>query len=250
MSGSTSGSTNGSTKLLTVAKIWEITRRLLYQNRWIYLLLMLWPFGMAAILLVPSPKPEIDDVLSVLHQECLYGLGLVAFTGGALLGNEQRSRRIATVLSRAVSRRQYFFALGSAAWLPLAIYVVSFVVSGTALFAAIDRPLGLLFALALAELALGMWTAAAAIFFATWLPMMLASTASLGLLALLGFAGYEWPGFAPARLFFTLSQGDLEGVARLLHHPGGFLLIVLGAALLFAAGTAIFERRDLKLKSD
>ena len=113
-------------KTWTMSKTWQIARRLLYQNRWIYLFLMLWPFGMAAILLVPAAKPEPEDVLSILHQECLYGLGLVAFTGGALLGNEQRSRRIASVLSRAVSRRQYFFALVSAAWLPLALYVVSF----------------------------------------------------------------------------------------------------------------------------
>jgi MFS family permease len=231
-------------------KIWEITRRLLYQNRWIYLFLMLWPIGMAAILLVPAGKPETDDVLSILHQECLYGLGLVAFTGSALLGNEQRSRRIATVMSRAVSRRQYFFALLSAAWLPLTVYVVSFVVSGSVLFAAVHKPPALLFALALAQLVLGMWTAAGALFFATWLPMMLASTASLGLLALLGFAGYAWPGFAPARLLFTLSQGDLNEAARMLRHPASFLLIIAGAALLFAAGTAIFERRDLPLKSD
>jgi hypothetical protein len=67
-----------------------------------------------------------------------------------------------------------------------------------------------------------MWTAAAALFFATWLPMMLASTASLALLALLGLAGYAWPGFAPARLLFTLTQGDLDEAARMLHHPGGF----------------------------
>jgi hypothetical protein len=231
-------------------KIWEITRRLLYQNRWLYLLLMLWPFGMAAILLVSAGKPETDDVLSILHQECLYGLGLVAFTGSALLGNEQRSRRIATVLSRAVSRRQYFFAMVCAAWLPLALYVISFVISGVLLFSSIEGSLNLLFALALAQLALGMWTATAALFFATWLPMMLASTASLGLLALLGLAGYEWPGIAPARLLFTLSQGDLEASARLLRHPSGFLLIVVGAAILFAAGSAIFERRDLTLKSD
>jgi hypothetical protein len=233
-----------------LTKIWQITRRLLYQNRWIYLFLMLWPFAMAAILLVPSAKPETGDVLSLLHQECLYGLGLVAFTGSALLGNEQRSRRTGAVLSRAVSRRQYFFALVSAAWLPLAFYVLSFVVSGIALFAAIDRSPALLFTLALAELALGLWTAAAALFFSTWLPMMLASTASLGLLALLGLAGYEWPGFAPARLLFTLSQGDLDGAASLLHRPSGFLLIVLGAALFFAAGNALFQRLDLRLKSD
>jgi hypothetical protein len=234
----------------SLTKIWQITRRLLYQNRWIYLFLMLWPFAMAAILLVPSGKIETDDVLSVLHQECLYGLGLVAFTGSALLGNEQRSRRTGAVLSRAVSRRQYFFALISAAWLPLGLYVGSFLVSGSVLFAAVDRPPPLLFALALAELVLGLWTAAAALFFSTWLPMMLASTASLGLLGLLGLAGYEWPDFAPARLLFTLSQGDLEGAARLLRRPSGFLLIVLGAALLFAAGNALFERLDLRLKSD
>jgi ABC-type transport system involved in multi-copper enzyme maturation permease subunit len=237
-------------KTSTMAKIWQITRRLLYQNRWIYLFLLLWPFGMAAILLLPAARPETEDVLSILHQECLYGLGLVAFTGSALLGKEQRSRRIATVLSRAVSRRQYFFALVSAAWLPLLLYVAGFLVSGVALFDAIDRPLSLLFALGLAQLVLGMWTAAAALFFSTWLPMMLASTASLGLLALLGLAGYQWPGFAPARLLFTMTQGDLDAAARLLQHPSGFVLIVLGAAVLFAAGTAIFERRDLGLKSE
>jgi len=123
-------------------------------------------------------------------------------------------------------------------------------VSGTVLFAAIRRPLPLLLALAVAQLALGLWTAAAALFFATWLPTMLASTASLALLALLGLAGYEWPGFAPARLLFTMTQGDLDAAARILQHPAGFVLIILGAALLFAAGTAIFERRDLRLKSD
>jgi hypothetical protein len=231
-------------------KIWQIARRLLYGNRWIYLVLMLWPFGMAAILLVPAATPDIDDVLSILHQECFYGLGLVAFTGSALLGNEQRSRRIASVLSRAVSRRQYFFALVSAAWLPLLLYVVSFLVSGAALLRSIHRPPALLFSLALALLVLGLWTAAAALFFATWLPAMLASTASLALLALLGFAGYQWPAFVAARLLFTLTQGDLEAAAQSLEQPAGLLLIVLGAGVLFAAGNAIFERRDLGLKSD
>jgi hypothetical protein len=128
--------------------------------------------------------------------------------------------------------------------------VVSFVVSGIALFAAIDRPWALLFALALAQLVLGVWTAAGALFFATWLPMMFASIASLGLLGLLGLAGIEWPGFAPAGLLFALTQGDLEAAARMLEHPSGFILIIVGAALLFAAGTAIFERRDLRLKTD
>jgi MFS family permease len=231
-------------------KIWQIARRLLYQNRWIYLLLLLWPFAMAAILLLPAARPEPEDVFSILHQECLYGLALVAFTGSALPGNEQRSRRVVSVLSRAVSRRQYFFALVTAAWLPLALYVGGFVVSGTFLLDAIDRPLSILFAVAAAQLLVGVATAVAAIFFSTWLPMMLASGASLGLLALLSLAGYAWPGFVPGRLLYSLTQGDLSAAAQLVVNPSSFLLIILTAVVLFVAGSAIFERRDLRLKSD
>jgi hypothetical protein len=112
------------------------------------------------------------------------------------------------------------------------------------------QPPGLLFALALALLVLGLFTAAAALFFATWLPQLLASTASLALLGLLGLAGYRWPGIAPARLMLTLTEGDLNAAVETVRNPAGFLLILLGAALLFAAGNAIFSRRDLNLKSD
>ena len=38
-------------------------------------------------------------------------------------------------------------------------------------------------------------------------------TVLLALLALLGLLGYLWPGFAPARLLFTLTQGDLFHIA-------------------------------------
>jgi ABC-type transport system involved in multi-copper enzyme maturation permease subunit len=231
-------------------RIWQITRRLLYQNRWIYLLLMLWPFGMAALLLLPETNPASEDVFSVLHQECLYGLALVAFTGGALLGNEQRSRRIIAVLSRAVSRRQYFVALFAAAWLPLLVYVISFVITGAAMLRAIDRPMPLVLALAVVQLVLGLLTAAAALFFSTWLPMMLASTATLALLALLGGLGYQWSGFTPGRLLWTLTQGDLRTVPALLQDSVTLLALLAAAALMFAAGSMIFERRDLRLKSD
>ena len=143
------------------SKIWPIVRRLLGQNRWLYLLLILWPFIMAALLLVPEKHPATEDVLSILHQECLYGIALVAFTGGALLGNEQRSRRIVAVLSRAVSRRQYFFALLTAAWFPLLAYVVSFMLSGSFLLQGAGQSGLLVLELGALLLLIGLWTAAA-----------------------------------------------------------------------------------------
>jgi hypothetical protein len=65
------------------SKIWQITRRLLYQNRWIYLFLMLWPFGMAAILLVPAASRRPTMCSPSCTRSASTGLGLVAFTGSA-----------------------------------------------------------------------------------------------------------------------------------------------------------------------
>jgi ABC-type transport system involved in multi-copper enzyme maturation permease subunit len=231
-------------------KIWPIAQRLLFQNRWIHLILLLFPLAMAFVLLLPADPLAVEDVLSLLHQECLYGIALVAFTGGALLGNEQRSRRIIAVLSRAVSRRQYFTALLLATWLPLLGYVSSFVLSACFLLKDLNRPLRFVFLLGGLQLVAGIWTAAAALFFSTWLPMIWASTAAVGSVALLGNVAYLWPRFTPGHVLLLLAQGNLYAAAEQLQHPAGPLLLILGAALLFLAGAAIFEHRDLALKND
>ena len=108
----------------------RIAWQLLWANRWLWLLLVLWPWGMAGILLVGGLHPAPEDVEAALEQQSIYGLALVAFAGGALLGSEQRSRRIVLVLSRAVSRRQYLAALWLAAFLPLVLYVLDLALTG------------------------------------------------------------------------------------------------------------------------
>src|ERR1700761_4735979 len=137
-------------------KSWFITQRLLWQNRWLFVLLMLWPYLMVAILL-GAGQPDPDDVLWMLHQECFAGLALVAVTGSTLLGNEQRSRRILTVLARAVSRPQYLFSLWMAAWLPLVLYGSGFALSGIVLARAMHRPFESIWAMVLMQLVLGVW---------------------------------------------------------------------------------------------
>src|ERR1700748_92296 len=102
----------------------RIAWQLLWANRWLWLLLVLWPWGMAAMLLAGGLHPSPEDVEAAFEQQSIYGLALVAFAGGALLGNEQRSRRIVLVLARAVSRRQYLAALWLAGFFALLVFVV------------------------------------------------------------------------------------------------------------------------------
>jgi hypothetical protein len=231
-----------------MTKAWLIARYLLWQNRWLFLLLMLWPYLMGAVLLGEG-QPDPDDVLWMLHQECFAGLALVAVTGSTLLGNEQRSRRILTVLARAVSRPQYLFSLWLAAWLPLLLYGCGFAISGMVLAKVMHSPSDSIWGMLLAQVALGMWAGAVSIFWSILLPQVVASVVSIACIGLAAFIGtLGWIG--PGRMLLTLFQTTLS--EHKLPHTiavDGFLTII-GSAAWFAAAAWIFSRRDLNLTAE
>jgi ABC-type transport system involved in multi-copper enzyme maturation permease subunit len=231
-----------------MTKAWLIAQRLLWQNRWLFLLLMLWPYLMAVILLADG-RPDPDDVLWVLHQECFGGLALVAVTGSTLLGNEQRSRRIIMVLSRAVSRPNYLFSLWLTAWLPLVLYVSGFLLSGIGLAVVLHRSWQGVLILALAQLVLGIWAGAVSIFWSVLLPQIVASIVSMacvGLAVYLGQLGWIGPG----RLLLALFQTTISG--RDMPRTIGMdaVLTVIAGGVWFAAASWIFSRRDLNLTAE
>jgi ABC-type transport system involved in multi-copper enzyme maturation permease subunit len=231
-------------------KTWWIAERLLWQNRWLFLLLFLWPYAMAAVLLLPHDRPDAADVVSMLHQECLYGLALVAVNGSAQLGNEQRSRRIIGVLSRAVSRPRYLLALLLASWLPLALYVVGFVISGWVLAASVHNSPQGLWQMAAIQLLVGLWLGAVSLFFSILLQYVLASIATMLTAAAAVWTAlvWSWPGVG--RLLIVLPQiGLTRGLADARELLNVALTLVF-ALVVFAASCWIFERRDLNLTAD
>jgi ABC-type transport system involved in multi-copper enzyme maturation permease subunit len=229
-------------------KAWLVARRLLWQSRWLFFLLMLWPYLMAVILLV-NGRPDPEDVFWVLHQECFGGLALVAVMGSTLLGNEQRSRRIIMVLSRAVSRPNYLFSLWLAAWSPLVLYVSGFIISGIGLAVVLHRSWQGILLMAAAQLVLGVWAGAISIFWSVLLPQIIASIVSM---ACVGGAIYlgqiGW--FGPGRLLFNLFQLDITGHGM----PGTIgidvLITLLSGGVWFAAASWFFSRRDLNLTAE
>ncbi|HYK37334.1 hypothetical protein [Alloacidobacterium sp.] len=230
-----------------MTKAWLITKRLLWQNRWLFLLLILWPYVMAAILCFGG-APDPDDVLWMLHQECFAGLALVAVTGSTLLGNEQRSRRIVMVLSRAVSRPQYLFSLLMTAWLPLALYVIGFVVSGIFMAGLLNRPYQGILVMAEALILLGVWAGAISIFWSILLPQIVASIISMGCIGLAVYIG-ELGWIGPARLLRVLFATTIS-VKNIPTIWFDVALTLLAGAVWFAAASWIFSRRDLNLLGD
>jgi ABC-type transport system involved in multi-copper enzyme maturation permease subunit len=229
-------------------KAWLIARRLLWQNRWLFLLLLLWPYIMALILLYGG-SPDPDDVRWILQQECVGGLALVAVTGSTLLGNEQRTRRIITVLSRSVSRPMYLFALWLAAWLPLVLYASGFLLSGIVLAHAIHQSWRGILILAVVQIVLGCWAAAVSIFWSVLVPQIVASIVSMVCIGLAAYVGdFGMPG--PGRLLMGLFQSTLSGK----NVPGTIWLdgiATVGAGVVwFAAASWLFSRLDLNLTAD
>lgn len=224
-----------------------LARRLLWQNRWLFLVLSLWPYAMAALLLLAgSERLDASDVLSALHQECFYGLALVAFNGSALLGNEMRSRRIVTALARAVARSEYLLALLLAAWIPLLIYVSGFVFGGMLLANAVSAPLAAVVNMALLQLVAGVWLAAVSILFSVWLPSILASLASVAAVGLAVLAAEAAGG--PGGLIRAMAATSFH---RRLPLPWFDMALALAeAAILFAVACGFFRRRDLDLTSE
>lgn len=229
-------------------KAWLIAQRLLWQNRWLFLMLMFWPYVMAIVLCVGG-KPDPDDVLWMLHQECFAGLALVAVTGSTLLGNEQRSRRIIMVLARSVSRPQYLFSLLLTAWLPLVLYVSGFLVSGIVLATMLHSSFEGILVMAFAQLVLGVWAGAVSVFWSVLLPQILASIVSVacvGLAVYIGGLGMIGPGRMLLALFETaISGGNTPATIGV-----DTVLTLLAGGVWFAAASWAFSRRDLNLTAD
>src|SRR5215470_8484950 len=226
-------------------KAFLIAQRLLWQNRWLFFMLALWPYVIAAILCIGG-QPDPDDVVWMLHQECFAGLALVAVTGSTLLGNEQRSRRIITVLARAVSRPQYLLSLLITAWLPLILYISGFVISGIIMASLLHRPYRGVLVMATAQLVLGIWAGAISIFWSILLPQIVASIISVACVGLAVYVG-QLGLIGPGRLLISLFELSISGKDIPQTIGLDAILTMFAGAVWFAAGSWLFSRRDLNL---
>jgi ABC-type transport system involved in multi-copper enzyme maturation permease subunit len=215
-----------------MARILLLTRLLLLRNKWLILLLMVWPLLIALVIHFAGAGMNSDDVVALLGQEALYGIAMVAFAGSALLGAEERSGRTQIVLARAVRRSEYLAALLLAAWIPLVLYVAGFCAAGLLLnnpgFGPSLDLWPTIFTLAGRQLCVGLIVAAASVLASVLLPTAFAATATVVVAAAVEYAVMH---LRPGAMV-------LAGVA-----------VVITAGLLGLA-SLVFERQDLALNSD
>jgi hypothetical protein len=101
------------------------------EQRWPILVLLLWVLVLAFLGLMTSAGREGEDLLFVFKQVALYVVAFSVFFGSSAIYNDRRSRRILSVLSKAIERRQYLSGLVLGIAIASAIYCFALGLTGS-----------------------------------------------------------------------------------------------------------------------
>jgi hypothetical protein len=86
----------------------------LREQRWLVLVLLAWVFGSSLVLGLSGElggNPMLEDAAFFLRQQAVYGVAFATFLAASSIQNERRSRRILSVLSKGIERREYLAGL-------------------------------------------------------------------------------------------------------------------------------------------
>jgi len=225
-----------------------IAGNLLREQRMPVVFLALWSAVIAAAFSFGEEKLIQDDFVFVLGQQALYAVGFSAFVATFSVHNERRSRRILSVLSRAIERRTYLAGILLGVALCFSFYCIA--ISASSLW--ITRSLGyhpMDFArLAVVLMAACLLTAAIGLFFATFLDPLPATAATALLIAVPGLPAALLGGFWMHTIpVYSLSSSVMRFSFDSGWMPSWAILAwaVVEALGFWIAASWIFERRDI-----
>lgn len=101
------------------------------ERRWPILVMLLWVLLLAFLGLTTGAAGQREDLLFVFKQVAVYFVAFSVFFGCSAIYNERRSRRILSVLSKAVARQQYLSGLVLGITIACAIYCFALGITGS-----------------------------------------------------------------------------------------------------------------------
>ena len=217
----------------------------LRQRRWFVLIYPLLAIAFSAMMLLPGSSPDTEELTVYFTQLSIYAVLIAIMMAAQADFNERKSRRILSLLSKGIERRDYLAGL-------LAGVVVS---SGLFLAGAAVGMLWMASSLSLRpklvlEAALLMWLscclcAALTIFLATFLHPLLAM-AGASFLAGIGLAAHLIR--IPGGILFPIADLNLAAKHLLVHEEVSFQAVpvaIVEIVIFWLLAGLIFERRDI-----
>ena len=218
------------------------------EQRWPIFVLLLWVLLLAFLGLVSKLPREREDLLFVFKQVAVYVVAFSVFFGGSAIYNERKSRRILSVLSKSVSRKQYISGLVLGVTIACGIYCFALGLTGSWTLGEAGFPVARVWFLMLSLAMACMLAGTVALTFSTFLNPFLAAGATavvLGAPALAGYTiSYYWFYSIPV---YKLTQAVFNASFK---HPGTAGWSVIGLAILetgvfWLIAGSIFSRVDI-----
>jgi hypothetical protein len=101
------------------------------EQRWPILVMLLWVLLLAFLGLSTEAARQREDLLFVFKQVAVYVVAFSVFFGSSAIYNDRRSRRILSILSKAVARQQYLSGLVLGITIASAIYCSALGMTGS-----------------------------------------------------------------------------------------------------------------------
>lgn len=220
----------------------------LRQHRWPVILLFGWI--MFSTLISDDfgrVRPASADVVFFAQQQAIFICVFTTFLAADVIQSERKSRRILLLLSKAISRAEYIFAVALATWGLAIAYAIVSVLCGIWLAARVMLPSGGLWGMFALVIAAALVSTTAAIFFATFLNPYLATACTFALFSVPAMAHIyreSWaawlPGFPLLAQFVNFSFGP-EWSPRWITVAAA----VVQSGVFCALAAAVFKRRDI-----
>jgi hypothetical protein len=154
------------------------------EQRWPILVMLLWVLLLAFLGLTTEAGRQGEDLLFVFKQVAVYVVAFGVFFGSSAIFNDRRSRRILSVLSKAIGRKQYLTGLVIGITLASAIYCFTLGLTGSWTLGEAGFPVREVWFLMLCVLAACMLAGTVALMFSTFLNPFFAAGATAAAMGL------------------------------------------------------------------
>jgi len=189
------------------------------EQRWPIFILLLWVLLLAFLGLVTDIRRNREDLLLLFKYVAVYAVVFSIFFGGSAIYNERRSRRIVSVLSKAVGRQQYLSGLVLGVALACTVYCFALGMTGSWTLGEAGFPVSRVWFLMLCLVAACTLAGTIALTFSTFLNPFFAAGATALVLGMPALAthvlGPRWAYSIPVwQLALTVIQTSFEAPGR------------------------------------
>lgn len=154
------------------------------EQRWPILVMLLWVLLLAFLGLTTEAARQGEDLLFVFKQVAVYVVAFSVFFGSSAIYNDRRSRRILSVLAKAVSRELYLSGLVLGITIASAIYCFALGLTGSWTLGEAGFPIRQVWFLMLCLLAACSLAGTLALMFSTFLNPFFAAGATAAVMGL------------------------------------------------------------------